>query len=77
MPIKLHCNRCHALIKELTPSEAARLKGDEICIQCRDLGRETLDKLNAECGRLTKDFQVRHNKAVVQLEEAIRKFFDE
>ena len=75
MPLKLHCSRCHKLIKELEPHEAGNLKGDEICDECKDFGKEQLDKLNVRYRKLADELAQKHNKAVVEIEALIRKVF--
>ena len=74
--IKLYCNRCHRFIKELLPNEAGSLKGDEICKDCQNFGREQLDAINVKYHKLADELAQKHNKAVVQIEEMIRKVFE-
>lgn len=73
--LKLHCKRCDKLIKEINPVEASKLKGDEICTECRDLARETLDKLNNEYKKFSGELGKKYNDAVIKLEEAIHSYF--
>lgn len=71
--LKLHCNKCHSFLKEITPDEAVRLKGDEICRECKESARSTLDKYNALYQKCSAELAAKHNKGVVLLEELIRK----
>jgi len=73
MALKIFCNICREFMKDVTPDEASRLKGDEICKTCKDYSRTVLDKLIVDYKRLSEELAGHYNKAVVQLEETIRK----
>jgi len=77
MALKLFCNTCGKLIKEITADEASRISDKVICTSCRTFSRDLLDELNAEYQKLSQDLANRHNKAVLKLEETIRKALDD
>jgi len=71
--LKLHCNKCYSFLQEISPDQAMRLKGDEICKTCKESARETLDKYNTLYAKLSNELAGKHNRGVVLLEELIRK----
>lgn len=77
MALKVFCNTCNKLIKEITPDEASRLPEKVICKECKEFTRDLLDKLNAEYKKLSQGLANVHNKAVLKLEETIRKALDD
>ncbi len=77
MALKLFCNTCNKLIKEITADEASRLSDKVICTDCRTFTRDLLDKLNADYKKLSNNLAGIHNKAVVKLEETIRKALED
>lgn len=77
MALKLFCSTCNKLLKEVTPDEASRLPEKVICKECEDFTRDLLDKLNADYKRLSNNLANVHNKAVVKLEETIRKALED
>ncbi len=52
---------------------AGRLPDKVVCKACRDFTRDLLDELNALYKKLAQQLASAHNKAVVKLEETIRK----
>jgi len=75
--IEIKCDRCNAFITKSTPEAAGRLGDKIICKACGDLGRETLDKLEAVYKKLVNQLAAKHNRAVVELEEVIHQMVDE
>ena len=43
--IKVFCVQCQSFIKDITPHEAGKLTGEEICEPCRDRNRQMFDEI--------------------------------
>ena len=74
--LKLHCNKCNKFLNEITPEQASHLKGNEVCKECVELARSTLDKYNALYKKLAGQLGAKYNKAVVELEDLIHRELD-
>ena len=77
MALKLFCSKCHELIKEVTPDEASRLKGDVICKKCEQFVYEMRDKFDKLSKRELSKVTSAINHGMVKLEELMRKVLDE
>ena len=76
MGLKLHCNKCNKFLNEITPEEASRLNGNEVCKECVELAHSTLDKYNALYKKLVTSLGSTHNRGVKQLEDLIHRELD-
>ena len=75
MPIKLCCNRCHDLIREISPSEAGSLTGKEVCTECEAAARNAVKDIDKLYKKLLNELSAKHNKAIVELEALIHETF--
>jgi len=75
--LNLHCKRCNGLIREVSIEEAKKLKGDEICKGCQQFADSVLREVNEEQKRVIREIGGAYNKAVVRLEELMRKVFND
>jgi hypothetical protein len=76
MGLKLHCNKCNKFLNEITPEEASRLNGNEVCKECVESARSTLDRFNALYKKLAASLGAKHNAGVRQLEDLIHRELD-
>lgn len=76
MAVKLFCDKCKEYIKDLTPDAAARLKGNEICKNCKDFVDIGLAEFNVSVKKSREKIDGFINKTVVELEEIRRRYLD-
>lgn len=75
--LKLHCNKCHEFIQEISPDQARHFSGNEICKNCEEFARKNIQKVNELYSKIRSDIDARHNKAVAQMEELVRNVFSD
>lgn len=74
MAIKLFCGKCHNFMAEVTPEEASRIQGDEICKKCHEHVDDGLVVFNREAKKRMDKIGGLINKSVLELEELRRKY---
>ena len=75
MTIRLHCKRCNKFMKDISPQEASSLTGNEICTECEETVRNNIKELDKLYKKLSSELSVKHNAAIVKLEELIHNAF--
>jgi len=76
MAVKLFCGKCKMYMKDVTPAEAGKLVGNEICKPCKDHVDRGLVEFNAAAKKSTEKINTFINKTIVELEEIKRRYLD-
>jgi hypothetical protein len=71
--LKLFCNICHELIKEVDPISASKLSGSEVCPKCREGMQNAVSSIKILANRKQIALKKLADKAVAELELAINR----
>jgi hypothetical protein len=73
MAIKIFCNQCQSFIKDATPNEISKLKGDEICQGCKDVNGKIFVEVEAIRNDAIDKIRKLSGDYLAKLDEAMRK----
>jgi len=76
MAVKLFCGKCKEYMQDVTPAEAGKLIGNEICKPCKDHVDTGLAEFNAAAKKSKGKVDTFVNKVVLELEEIKRRYLD-
>ena len=76
MAVKLFCGKCKMYMKDVTPAEAGKLVGNEICKPCKDHVDKGLVEFTNAVKKSKSKIDELANKTVVELEELKRRYLD-
>lgn len=71
--LKLFCRACHKFVKEITPIQAAKLTGNEVCEDCQGRMVDAVAELEKISKRAQFAIQKKADKAKADLEMAMSK----
>lgn len=73
MGLKLYCDNCHKIIKEIDHNEAMKIKGASICGKCTEVAQDILTEVKVASDEAVKEIGALKSEALKHLEDMIRK----